>query len=94
MGIFRKGELLGAGAAGAGPVSVAARRFKIRITTEDGAVVYWHKRGELHLVEEDVARIFVANFKPELFQALPDGHLTPPAPGKTLPIRRVEMEPA
>ncbi len=90
MGIFNKGEGLEPAAATRGE----PRRFKIRITTESGDVVYWHKRGELHTVEEDVARIFVANFKPELFQALPDGHLTPPEPGKTQAIVKVEMEPA
>jgi hypothetical protein len=47
-----------------------------------------------HTVEEDVANIFVANFKPELFQVQPDGSLTPPQPGVTLPIRHVTKEPA
>jgi len=39
-----------------------------------------------------VAQIFVANFKPELFQVLPDGSLTPPSPGRTKQIVKVEME--
>ena len=89
MSIFRKGEGLRVDGSGAAP-----RRYKIRITTESGEVLYWHKRGQLHIVDEDVARIFVENFKTELFQALPDGHLTPPQPGKTRPIRSVAMEPA
>ena len=38
-------------------------------------------------------QIFVANFKPELFQVLPDGSLTPPDPGRTKQIVKVEMEP-
>jgi hypothetical protein len=90
MGIFQKGEHLPSGTTNAG----GAQRYKIRITTEDGGTLYWHKRGQLHVVDEDVARIFVANFKPELFQVLPDGHMTPPDPGKTLVITRVDMEPA
>lgn len=84
MSIFRKGEPLGS----------APRRYKIKITAEDGRTFYWHKRGQIHTVEEDVATIFVANFKPGLFQVLPDGSLTSPQPGVTLPIRKVEQEPA
>jgi hypothetical protein len=83
MSIFRRGEPFGSG-----------RRFKIKITAEDGRVFWWHKRGRLHTVEEDVADTFVAHFNPQLFQVRPDGSLTPPAPGETLPIRRVEKEPA
>ena len=85
MGIFKKGEVLGEGA--------PPGRYKIRITTEDGETLYWNKRGGVHIVDEDVAQIFVANFKPELFQVLPDGSLTPPKPGRTKQIVKVEMEP-
>ena len=67
-------------------------RYKIKITAEDGQTFYWHKRGQLHTVESDVAEIFVANFKPELFQVRPDGSLHPPIPGETLPIRKVTKE--
>ncbi len=90
MGIFQRGDRLRAGTTAAG----TARRFKIRVTTVDGETLYWHKRGRLHIVDEDVARLFVENFKPELFQVLPDGHMTPPVPGKTAAIARVEMEPS
>ena len=69
------------------------RHFKIRITTVGGETLYWHKRGRLHTVEEDVADIFVASFKPELFQVRPDGSLSPPD-GGTRPIARVDKEPA
>ena len=85
MGIFKKGEALGS--------QPSAGRYKIRITTEDGDTLYWNKRGGIHVVDEDVARIFVANFKTELFQVLPDGSLTPPDPGRTKQIVKVEMEP-
>jgi len=80
MSIFRRGERLG-------------RRYRIRITTEDGQVFYWHKRGQLHTVEEDVANVFVAHFNPQLFQVRADGSLTPPTPGETFPIRSVSKEP-
>lgn len=82
MSIFRRGEPLGS----------TARRYKIKITTKDGRTFHWHKRGQLHTVEEDVATIFVANFKPELFQVRPDGSLSPPEPGVTAAIARVEKE--
>ena len=67
-------------------------RYKIKITAEDGQTFYWHKRGELHTVELDVADIFVANFNTALFQVRTDGTLHPPVPGETLPIRKVEKE--
>lgn len=81
MGIFRKGASLG-----------APRRFKIRIITEDGRALYWHKHGALHTVEEDVADIFIARFNPELFQVLPDGSMTSPRPGESLRIRALRKE--
>lgn len=86
MGIFRAGEPLGSGAGG------EDARYRIRITTEDGETLYWHKRGKLHIVEEDVARVFVENFKPQLFQVRPDGSFSPPVPGETRVVRKVEME--
>ena len=85
MGIFKKGEVLGAG--------TVPGRYKIRITTEDGETLYWNKRGGIHIVDEDVARIFVAHFKPELFGVLPDGSLISPDPDRTRRIVKVEMEP-
>ena len=85
MGIFRKGEPVDA--------NQIEPRYKIHITTEDGESLYWHKRGKLHIVDEDVARAFVANFKPELFQVTAEGSFQPPSPGVTRPIKRVDMEP-
>ena len=84
MGFLRK--LFGRDA----EATAARRRFKIRITTTDGRVLFWHKRGALHTVEEDVADAFVAHFKTELFQANDDGSLSSPVPGQTRPIARVE----
>ena len=83
MGIFKKGQRLG-----------APGRFKIQIITEDGQTFYWHKRGELHTVEEDVADILLAKFNPELFQVLPDGSMTSPRPGESLRIKALRKEPA
>ena len=83
MGIFPQGKPL---------ASAAGRRYKIKLTTEDGRVLYWRKRGEIHLLEEDVADIFVARFQPELFQVRSDGTLTPPVPGETILVAKVEKE--
>lgn len=83
MSIFKKEQ----------PLSTPVR-FKIKIITEDGQILYWHKNGELHTVEEDVAEIFVAKFNRELFQVLPDGSMTSPRPGESLPIKTVVKEPA
>ena len=83
MSIFKPGVPLG-----------APRRYKIKITTESGQTLYWHKRGQLHTLEEDVAAIFVSSFKPDLFQVLPDGSMvSPPRPGESMAIRGVEKEP-
>ncbi len=91
MGIFKKGQRLG-----------APGRFKIQIITEDGQTFYWHKRGKLHTVGEDVADILLAKFKPALFQVLPDGSMTSRAlahqapqgdgPGASLPIKALRKE--
>ena len=89
MSIFAKDRPLSAAA-----TNPAATRFKIRITTANGDVLYWHKRGRLHTVEEDVADIFCRQFKPELFEVLPDGSLTPPQPGVTQRIASLKKEPA
>ena len=67
-------------------------RYRIKITTADGGVVYWHKNEQLHLVEEDVARIFVERFKPQLFEVLPDGRFSSPIPGATKRVTKLEME--
>lgn len=70
------------------------RRFKIRILTADGRQLYWHKHGQLHTVEEDVADIFLAKFNPDLFEVLPDGSLTSPRSGETTRIEALTKEPA
>lgn len=67
-------------------------RYRIKITTEDGDELYWQKRGGVHVVEEDVARIFVQRFKPQLFEVLPDGSFSSPVPGETKRVQKLEME--
>ena len=72
---------------------MAGKRYKIKITTTEGLVVYWVKRGQVHTLDEDLAKMWVANFKPAIFQVTRDGALTSPTPDvETFPIAQVEME--
>ena len=69
------------------------QRYRIKITTEFGLVVYWVKRGRVHTLDQKLAALWVRNFKPAIFQVTRDGELTPPRAGlETFPIARVEME--
>ena len=74
---------------------MAAQRYKIKITTTSGLVIYWVKRGSVHTLSRELADIWVKkNFKPAIFQVTKTGELTPPSPGvETFPIASVEMEP-
>lgn len=57
------------------------KSFKIQLTTSDGQIFYWHKMGKLHTIPEDLANIWVAKFKPEIFQVTAAGELV--AVGRT-----------
>jgi len=73
---------------------MAAPRYKIKIITTSGSVVYWVKQGRVHTLGRELAEIWVKNFKPTIFQVTKAGELTPPSPGvETFPIASVEMEP-
>jgi hypothetical protein len=73
---------------------MATPRYKIKIITTSGLIVYWVKQGRVHTLSRDLAEIWVKNFKPAIFQVTKAGQLTPPTPGlETFPIARVEMEP-
>lgn len=71
-------------------------KFKIRLTTSDGQVFYWHKLGKLHTIPGDLADIWVVKFKPEIFQVTKNGELV--AVGRTpepsYQIVKVEKVPA
>jgi hypothetical protein len=73
---------------------MSTARYKIKITTTSGLVVYWVKQGRVHTLSRDLAEIWVKNFKPAIFQVTTAGQLMPPTPDvETFPIARVEMEP-
>ncbi len=88
MGIFRPREPL------APPGPSDPGRFRIRVVTEDGRVLYWHKRGRVHTLEEDVADTFIEKLNRDAFHILPNGTMTPPLPGRSLRIRSLSKEPA
>jgi hypothetical protein len=54
-----------------------APRWFIRLTTADGRQLYWCKGGQRHTLSPELGPHWVANFKPALFQALPDGAIVP-----------------
>ena len=73
---------------------MTSQRYRIKITTQSGLEVYWVKRGQVHTLSEDLAKLWVENFKPSIFQVTRTGELAPPSPGvETFPIVRVETEP-
>ena len=52
-------------------------RFRVRLTTVDGRVLQWVKAGQIHSLDERLAPIWIANFKPAMFQVAADGQLVP-----------------
>lgn len=51
--------------------------WHIRITTASGQQLLWHKAGRLHTLSPELGPTWVANFKPALFQVMPDGGFVP-----------------
>jgi len=47
----------------------------VAITTSDGRRLRWHKQGRAHALAAELGPVWVANFRPALFQVLPDGSL-------------------
>ena len=92
MGIFRRASRLES-SRDASVTTNASQRFRIKVTTADGRELYWHKQGQIHTVEEDVADTFIARLNRDAFEILPDGHMTPPVAGESLRIAGLEKEP-
>lgn len=66
-------------------------RVSIRLHLTNGQAVLWHKGGRVHDLSPELVPVWVANFKPALFQALPDGHIVPRgSEPQALDIVRVE----
>lgn len=68
--------------------------FLIRITTADGRQLHWHKTGRRHQLPTELGPMWVANFKPALFQVMPDGAIVPRGTAGAVDIAAVALEPA
>lgn len=67
--------------------------YLIRITTADGRQLHWHKAGRRHQLPTELGPMWVANFKPALFQVLPDGAIVPRGTAGAVDIAAVALEP-
>lgn len=68
-------------------------RWRIRIHAADGTSHWWVKAGRIHSLSPDLGPVWVANFKPELFQVLSDGQLAPRGAPGGRDVARVELVP-
>ncbi len=55
----------------------APRRWRVMITTVDGRRLRWRKGGQPHSLSPELGPVWVANFRPAVFQVLGDGTLIP-----------------
>jgi len=70
-----------------------APRWHVLIITSDGRRLRWHKQGKAHALPAELGPVWVANFKPALFQVMPDGALVARgADAQASDIARVELE--
>lgn len=42
-------------------------KYHVQVTTKDGQSLLWHKHGQPHALPEELADIWVQNFKPDVF---------------------------
>jgi len=69
-------------------------RWRVVITTINGDEVRWRKSGAMHTLSPELGQLWVGNFKPALFQVMPDGHIVPrDSDPKAIDIARVALEP-
>lgn len=68
-------------------------RFRVRLTTVDGRVLHWVKAGLIHSLDERLAPIWIANFKPALFQVSPDGQLVSRGTAEAVDVVAWELDP-
>ena len=55
----------------------AVPAWHVRVTSASGAQVLWHKAGKPHVLRFELGQTWVSNFKPAVFQVLPDGSFVP-----------------
>jgi hypothetical protein len=54
-----------------------APRWHVLITTADGRRLFWHRAGARHTLAAALGPLWVANFKPALFQVTAEGAIIP-----------------
>ncbi len=70
------------------------QRWQIRIATADGQSLLWRREGRVHTLALELGPMWVANFKPALFQVLPDGSIVPRGAAGAKDLASVVLEPA
>lgn len=74
---------------------MADPHWHVRITTVEGATLYWHKGGRQHVLSPELGPIWVQNFKPAVFQVMPDGGFVPRGSDpRAVDVAAVDLEPA
>jgi hypothetical protein len=67
----------------------------VKVTTVTGRTLLWHKNGRLHVLSPDLGPLWVASFRPELFDVCPDGRFVPKGEApEGMAVAKVEIEPA
>jgi hypothetical protein len=70
---------------------VNAPRWRVRIIAASGRAVFWRKAGREHTLAAELGETWAANFKPALFQVMPDGAIVPRGEPGAEDIARVEL---
>jgi hypothetical protein len=69
-------------------------RWSIRLHLADGTTRWWHKGGRRHSLDATLGQMWVSNFQPRLFQAVPvspdEAELAPRGSPGGLDVQRVE----
>ncbi|MBA3710230.1 MAG: hypothetical protein H0W83_15575 [Planctomycetes bacterium] len=52
-------------------------RWRVVIITVDGRRLAWRKNDRIHTLSPELGPLWIANFKPAVFQVLSDGSLVP-----------------
>ncbi|MBA2481190.1 MAG: hypothetical protein H0V44_11055 [Planctomycetes bacterium] len=70
------------------------QRWRVVITTVDGRNLLWRKNDRVHSLSQELGPVWVANFRPAVFQVLPDGALVPRgSAAEAADVANVALEP-
>lgn len=71
------------------------QRWHVLITAADGRRLFWHRAGARHTLAAALGPLWIANFKPALFQVTAEGAIIPRGTlADALEISAVELAPA